>query len=93
MSQLRKCDICGHMIENKSDLPDRWTNLSIASINGDRMNFGQIDICNACRSEIAEFYDDLSSGTLTVNNDYYARLAITNKVLRFILGLDNREKS
>lgn len=67
--------------------------LSRFSIDDDQMNIGQIDICEACRSEITKFYDGLSSGTLTVNNDYYARLAITNKVLRFILGLDNREKS
>lgn len=86
MSQLRKCDICGQMIEQESQLPDCWTSLSKFSIDKDNMHFGQIDICNVCRSSISEFYEDLEHYT-------YAKAKTSKEVLRFILGLDNREKN
>lgn len=93
MSQLRKCDICGMMIEHESQLPDHWTNLSMFSLDGNQMNCNQIDICNTCRSNLAEFYECLESGTFVINPDFYSKSRVAKEVLRFILGLDNREKS
>ena len=89
MSQLRKCDICNHVIENQPDLPDHWTSLSSMSLNGDRMNFGQLDICNVCRSNLSEYYECLETGTFIVNAEFYSEAKVTKEVLRFIL---NREK-
>ena len=88
MATLKQCDICGNTIKHQPDLPDHWTSLSRFSLDNDHIDCGQIDICNACRSEIAEFYYGISSGIATVNNDYYTRLAITSKMLRFVLGIE-----
>lgn len=90
MSQLRKCDICGYIVKNQPDLPDYWTSLSSMSLNGDRIDFGQIDICNACRSKLAEYYECLENGTFIINADFYSEAKVTKEVLRFIL---NREKN
>lgn len=89
MSQLRKCDICGVMMEYQPDLPDHWTSLSRISIDNDQMNFGQLDICNECRLNLDEFYECLESGTFNINTDFYSEVRVAKQVLRFIL---NREK-
>lgn len=93
MSQLRKCDICDVMIEHESQLPNYWTNLSWFNLNNDRMDCGQIDVCNVCRSNLNEFYDCLENGTFEINKNFLSEVRVAKKVLRFILGIDNREKS
>ena len=88
MSQLRKCDICGVMMEYQPDLPDHWTSLSRISIDDDQMSLGQIDICNKCRSFLNEFYEDLEK-EFVIDEDFLLKVSTTKEVLRFVL---NREK-
>ena len=92
MSTIKKCDLCGRTINNKPDLPEYWSSLSRLTLNGDRLDCGQIDVCNVCRSHLAEFTEQLEEGTLTINSEYYENLRLSTDVLKFVLGKDNRKE-
>lgn len=82
MANVFKCDVCGREIPRI--VGSHWLHIDRVDFEEFGDSHSGIDICNSCRSDVAEYHDFLNKGGL-VTNELQHEQNITERVLRYIL--------